>query len=198
MRTAGINFDRINGTTWASSFAYYAFFALVPLLLLMLTIGTDVATSFMGAADAKKKVFEFIITNVPMSGSSQQTVAETLTGIIASRGQIGVAALLVLLWSAMGFFQSLVSAVNAAWGNEPLNWWKLPLRNLLMVGVLLSALALGVILPALLRIAQNFLSWGGGVGGSGVRHPGGVGARGGGCSTAFCCSTSWPRASARE
>ena len=161
VKTAGINFDRINGTTWASSFAYYAFFALVPLLLLVLTLGTDVATSFLGAADAKRKVFDFIINNVPRSGTSQQTVAATLTGIVASRGRIGALALLVLLWSALSFFQSLVSAVNAAWDEEPLNWWKLPLRNLLMVGVLLSALALGVILPALLRIAQNFLSWGG-------------------------------------
>ena len=131
------------------------------MLLLLLTVGTDVAASFIGATTAKKKAFEFIISNVPMTGDSQKMVADTLQGVIQSRGQIGVAALCVLLWSAMGFFQSLVSAVNEAWGNHPLNWWKLPLKNLLMVGVLLSALALGVILPALLKIAQHFLSWGG-------------------------------------
>lgn len=161
VKMAGDNFNRINGTTWASSFAYYAFFALVPLLLLLLTVGTDVAAHFMGQAVARQRAFDFITTNVPMSGESQKTVAETLHGVMASRGQIGAAALVVLLWSAMGFFQSLVSAVNEAWGNEPLNWWKLPLKNLLMVGVLVSALLLGVVLPAALRIAQHFATWGG-------------------------------------
>ena len=53
-KTAVDNFNRINGTTWASSFAYYAFFALVPLLLLLLTVGTDVAAKFMGAATARR------------------------------------------------------------------------------------------------------------------------------------------------
>lgn len=161
VKTATDNFNRINGTVWASSFAYYAFFALVPLLLLLLTIGTDVAAHFIGAGEAKRRAFDFIITNVPMSGDSQKTVAETLRGVMASRGQIGAVAFVVLLWSAMGFFQSLVCAVNEAWGNHPLNWWKLPLKNLLMVGVLLSALALGIILPAVLKILSHFITWGG-------------------------------------
>ena len=160
VKTAASNFDRINGTTWASSFAYYAFFALIPLLLLLLTVGTDVMINFLGPS-AKDTVLNYIISNVPLSGQSQMVVAQTLQGIIKSRGQIGVAALVVLLWSASSFFQSLVSAVNAAWGNPPLNWWKLPLKSLLMLAVLASALALGILLPALLRIAQNFLSWGG-------------------------------------
>ena len=161
VKTAAVNFSDINGTTWASSFAYYAFFALVPLLLLLLTIGTDVTMNFIGPAKAKDTVLHYIVSNVPMSGDSQKMVAQTLTGVIASRGQIGAVAFVVLLWSATGFFQSLVSAVNEAWGNHPLNWWKLPLKSLLMLGVLASALVLGVILPALLKIAQNFLSWGG-------------------------------------
>ncbi len=160
-RMAGANFARINGTNWSASFAYYAFFALVPMLLLLLTIGTDVAARFMGEEQAKAKVFEIVINNVPLGEAGRQTVATTVQGVMKSRGKIGFLALAGLLWSALGFFQSLVSAVNESWGNHPLNWWKLPLKNLLMVGVLLSALALGVILPALLKIAQGFLSWGG-------------------------------------
>ncbi len=161
VKTAGVNFSRINGTNWSASFAYYAFFALVPMLVLLLTIGTDVAARFIGEQHAQDKAFEFVISNVPMGAEGQRTISETLHGIMKSRGRIGAIALIGLLWSTLGFFQSLVSAVNEAWGNHPLNWWKLPLKNLLMVGVLLSALALGVILPALLTIAKRFVTWGG-------------------------------------
>ncbi len=41
--------------------------------------------------------------------------------------------------------------MNQAWGVEPLNWWKLPLKNLTMVGVLASALLLGNVIPAVLK-----------------------------------------------
>lgn len=161
IKLAGLNFSRINGTNWAASFAYYAFFALVPILLLVLTVGTDVAARFQGEREAQAKVFDFVLANVPLGAAGQQMIAETIQGVMKSRGQIGVIALAGLLWSSLGFFQSLVSSINEAWGNHPLNWWKLPLKNLLMIGVLFSALALGVILPAMLKIVQGFLTWGG-------------------------------------
>ena len=161
VRMAGANFSKIDGTTWSSSFAYYAFFALVPILVLLLTLGTEVAASFVGMEKAKHAAFDFVLANVPMAADGQKMLANTLEGVIHARGKIGVIAFLGLLWSSLGFFQSLVGAINAAWGTEPLNWWKLPLKNLQMVGVLLSALAVGVIVPALLKIAQSFLNWGG-------------------------------------
>lgn len=160
-KAAGTNFSRIEGTTWASSFAYYAFFALVPLLLLLLTVGTDVAAHFIGEEAAKDKAFRFIVGSVPLGASGQRTIADTLHGIMESRGKIGVVALVGLLWSSLGFFQAMVGAINAAWNTEPLSWWRLPLKNLEMIGVLLSALAVGIVVPAVLKIAQGFLNWGG-------------------------------------
>ena len=69
-------------------------------------------------------------------------------------------AIVGLLWSSLGFFQSLVSAINQAWGQQPLNWWKLPLQNLKMLGILLSALLLGTILPAILGTVDGYHSFG--------------------------------------
>ena len=115
LKMAGANFSKIDGTTWSSSFAYYAFFALVPILLLLLTLGTDVAASFIGMKNAKAAAFNFILSNVPMAADGQQMLSSTLQGIIDSRGQIGVVAFVGLLWSSLGFFQSLVGAINAAW-----------------------------------------------------------------------------------
>ena len=88
-------------------------------------------------------------------------ISTTLQGVLDSRGKIGLIALLGVLWSSLGFFQSIVSAVNQAWNLEPLNWWKLPLRNLMMVGVLASALLLGNVLPAVLKIVEGYMKFAG-------------------------------------
>ena len=160
-KTAGVNFVDINGTIWSASFAYYAFFSLVPLLLLMVTVTTDVAARFVGEQAARARAFDYIVRNVdtylPVSFSVQETIHSTVRGVMDARGKIGVVALVGLIWSGMGFFQSLVSAINQAWGHHPLNWWKLPLKNLLMLGVLLSALLLGVVVPAILKITFSMV-----------------------------------------
>jgi YihY family inner membrane protein len=161
---AGNNFSQINGTTWSASFAYYAFFALFPLLLLLVTIGTDVAARFVGEQHAATLAFNYIVGNVerymPMDPQDRQTIRHTVQGVLAARGQIGLVALLGFLWSSLGFFQALVSAINQAWGDPSLAWWKLPLKNLTMLGVLLSAFLLGVLAPAILNIVERFLTFG--------------------------------------
>ena len=86
-------------------------------------------------------------------------ISSTLQGVLDARGQIGLVALAGVLWSSLGFFQSLVSAINQAWKLEPLNWWKLPLKNLMMVGVLASALLLGNVLPVILKTVQGYMTF---------------------------------------
>ena len=153
------NFSDINGTNWSASFAYYAFFALLPMLLLLVTLFTDVATRFVGEQAAKQRAFSYIVTNIPMGSEGRQMISSTLQGVLAARGKIGLVAVIGLLWSALGFFQSLVSAVNQAWKAEPPNWWRLPLKNLTMVGVLASALLLGNVLPAVLKTVQGYVTF---------------------------------------
>ncbi len=164
-KKAGLNFSDINGTVWSASFAYYAFFSLVPLLLLLLTLGTDVAARIVGEKGARDAAFDHIVPYVdkvlPVDYAVQETIHTTVRGVMDARGKLGLIAFVSLIWSGMGFFQSLVSAINQAWGHHPLNWWKLPLKSLLMLGVLLSALLLGVVGPAILKIVQKFFPFGG-------------------------------------
>lgn len=165
LKASGETFGAINGTAWSASFAYYAFFALFPLLLLLVTLSTDVAARFVGEQQARAQAFHYVVgkaeTFMPLSQQDQQMIANTVAGVLQARGQIGFVASLGLLWSSLGFFQALVSGVNQAWGGKALNWWKLPLKNLLMVGVLASALALGVIAPAILKIVQGYVAFAG-------------------------------------
>ncbi len=159
LKTAGELFSDINGTVWAASFSYYAFFALVPLAILLVTLSTDFAARFIGEQAAQAKAFDYITSNIPLGGQARDLLGSTLHGVLQSRGKIGLVALVGLLWSSLGFFQSLVSSVNQAFRQQPISWWKLPLKNLTMLGVLVSALLLGNVLPVVLKTVQGYLAF---------------------------------------
>ena len=162
LKVAVDNFLTIDGTTWSASFAYYAFFALFPLLLVFVTIGTDVATRVYGKDKAQQQAYAWTVDKVeaymPLSKADQVTIHSTIEQAIKARGSIGGIALVGLLWSSLGFFQALVSAINKAWGNKPLNWWKLPLKNLTMLAILASMLLLGVVAPAILKTVLAYIA----------------------------------------
>ena len=158
-KTAGDLFNDINGTVWAASFSYYAFFALVPMIVLLVTLATDIAARYVGEHDAPGLAFRYIVANIPLGGEGRELISSTIRGVLQSRGKIGLVALIGLLWSSLGFFQSLVSSVNQAFRQQPLNWWKLPLRSLMMLGVLVSALFLGNVLPIILKTVQGYLTF---------------------------------------
>ena len=158
LKRAVDHFNAINGTVWSASFAYYAFFALVPLMLLLVTIATDVVARGHGGPSADQ-AFTNIVADIPLGTEGRRMIAATLMGVMQSRGKIGLVAIIGLLWSSLGFFQSLVSAINQAWGQDPLNWWKLPLQNLKMLGILLSALLLGTLLPLILSTVEGYHSF---------------------------------------
>jgi YihY family inner membrane protein len=67
---------------------------------------------------------------------------------------------LVLIWSALRFSQALVIGVNRAWELADYNWWKLPLKNLLMIGIVVSAIALGLVTPLAFDRLAELLAWG--------------------------------------
>ncbi len=147
-------FDRINGALWASSFSYYAFFALFPLLAFLVSC----AAHFTDAHTAFHRISEFAGGFMPLDAKDQAAVRHTVDGVFTARGQVGLIALLGLFWSSIGFFQAAVGAVNAAWGQPTLNWWHLPLKNLLMLTVLSSAVMLGIIFLSVLKAVSSLNS----------------------------------------
>ena len=153
------HFSAINGTVWSASFAYYAFFALVPLMLLVVTVATDIVARAHRGLTADQ-AFAQIVADIPLGSDGRRMIAATLMGVMQSRGKLSLVAVVGLLWSSLGFFQSLVAAINQAWGQDPLNWWKLPLQNLKMLGILLSALLLGTVLPVVLSTVEGYHSFG--------------------------------------
>ena len=140
-------FFEIEGGRRAASFAYYALFSLVPLFALLLTIGSAFVPPdhVVGAAE---KFF-------PIESGQQEMVWRMADSLHRARGGIGLAALLVLIWGSMRFFQTLVQGVNHAWHHTSMPWWKLSLKNLLMMAVLASAMGIGLVAPVILQAALH-------------------------------------------
>jgi len=145
-------FLEINGTLWAASFSYYAFFALFPLLALMISI----AAQFMDPGQAFRYINQFAEKFMPLDEQGREAISGTVNAVFNARGKVGVISSLGLLWSAIGFFQAIVGAVNAAWRQPQPNWWRMPLVNLTMLGFFVSAVVLGILFITALDAALRY------------------------------------------
>ncbi len=132
----------------AALMAYYAFFALIPLLLVFVTI---LGFVFHGNASIQKTIADSTVSHFPIIGKDLRT--KSLTGSATSL-VIGVA---VLLWAGLGVTNAARNAFDKAWAvpfkNRP-NFFTGRLRGLGLVatlGVLLviSSVASGIVTSGL-------------------------------------------------
>ena len=136
-------FSRIEAEERAAAFAYYAFFALFPLLALILTAGT----LFVAPTD----VIHLLEKIAPIAADQQGFIWQTVATLEKERGSITLISLAILTWTSMRFFHALVRGVNQAWDLQPIPWWQMPLKNLMMVATITSALLIGILAPAVLQ-----------------------------------------------
>lgn len=147
-------YSDIDGNQRAAAFAYYSLLAIFPLILLLVSIGT---MFFSGdPEDIRKTILGFINEYAPVGATQENAVLSTVETVIKTRGSASVIALLGLAWTSLRFFQALVRGVNRAWGTVEFVWWKVPIKNFFMIGVLASALLLGVIMPLILQGITSF------------------------------------------
>lgn len=107
---AAARFWEIDGDQRAAAFAYYAFFALFPLILIFVTVGS----LFINRGQAAKEIIAYAESYVPLTAGMKHSVFNIVAGVVNVRGQAGVVALAVLFWVALGFFSALIRAVNRA------------------------------------------------------------------------------------
>jgi YihY family inner membrane protein len=143
-------FSEIDAEQRAAAFAYYAIFSLIPLLTLLLSVGS----MFFAPAEVKSAIGDFI----PPDSPAQDTLWKMIDSLQQARGSVSIVSLVILTWSSLKFFQALVRAINRAWHTEEHAWWQLPLKNLGMLGIIGSGFALGLVLPALIQGAAKVLA----------------------------------------
>lgn len=142
-----------DGEQRAASFAYYAFFALFPLILLFVSIGSV----FVDKKEVASAVVRFVGSYIPMGFDGENAVIQTINGVITSWKGAGAIALAAIVWSALGLFHAMVRGVNRAWGTLEYPWYRLPFKNMLMVCIVGSALLIGVVAPAIVDAVEAFV-----------------------------------------
>ena len=143
-----------DGELRAASFAYYAFFALFPLVLLFVSLGSWVLQG--NEEEVTRKILAVAEDYIPVTQNGENLIASTIEGVVHSRGTAGLVAVLALVWSSLRFFQALVMGVNQAWGMEAYSWWRLPIKNLGMVLITASTLFLGVVTPVVMKAIETY------------------------------------------
>lgn len=148
-----VKYDETDGEQRAASFAYYALFSLLPLMVLLITIGSR----FLGNREqATNEVFRLMNEYLALDLGSSGQVRVTVESFMQSRLGSGLISAAIVVWCALRFFQSLVHGVNKAWGTKEYTWWRLPLKNMLMISILTSALLIGIVAPAVLNSIERF------------------------------------------
>jgi Ca2+-transporting ATPase len=129
------------------------FCSLFPLMVLFVTI----ASSFVDRDRAGKEAIAYMENYVPISGEVQRHIFDAIGGVIKARQQAGAVAFLILVWAARQSFTTLICATNRAWGTADYNWWRLPLKSLVLLGMTVGAVLLGMAAPVLMRLAKGWL-----------------------------------------
>src|SRR5215218_6623923 len=91
-----VKYDETDGEQRAASFAYYAFFSLFPLILLLITVGT----TFLGNQDrAAKEIIGYVGGFIPIESTEANVIIKTINGVVRSRGSAGLISFAALAWS---------------------------------------------------------------------------------------------------
>lgn len=152
IRCAASRYTSINGPQWAGALAHYAFFSLFPLIILSVAVGS----AFVERSEATATIVGFIETYLPIGAQRQRYVFDTVSGVIDARGSAGAIALITLAWATTRSLSLMIRIVNRAWRLEATAWWRLPLKGLTFLVLVIALVPIGIIVPALL---QKLSAW---------------------------------------
>lgn len=131
-----VRFLNSDNLTYASSISFYALLSLFPLFLLLFSILGSATTD----ESSRVQVFNFVLRYFPRQFDFISTQVDAFR---QQRVQMGLAASLLMVWSALGVFGAITTAVNYAWRVERQpNYFKHKLVAFLMLvaaGLLLLA-----------------------------------------------------------
>jgi YihY family inner membrane protein len=139
LRRAIARFSRANGPEAASSLAYFGFFALFPLFLLLFSL----AGFLVESEQAFLQVYRFVRAVFPVQ---QEVIQQLLQDLVNVRGTVGLLGLLGAFWSSSGLFNVLVHNINRAWSETvTINPFRHRLLALGIVGILTVLLLLSLL-----------------------------------------------------
>lgn len=134
----------------AAGMAYYAFFSLFPLFLVLIAVGSF----FLESEQVYSQVLNIVEEAIPVS---QQLIQTNLDRVLEARGQIGLIALLGLIFSASGFFSGLAHNINLAWReSERRIFFEKRLVAISMIAIILGLLIFSLVFETITGVFSNY------------------------------------------
>ncbi len=106
--TTAVTFTKSRATQAAAALAYYTFFSIFPLMLLLILAGSY----FIDRQSVMQRVTQLVQSALPIS---QQFIVQNLQQVLKQRAAVGIFVLVSLLWSASNMFGNLAYHINMAW-----------------------------------------------------------------------------------
>lgn len=153
IRLARARWAEVDGDQRAAAFAYYLLLSLLPLAFLLVSAGS----LFVERSVATREVVQWVNHYIPLTSEQTRAAETNIRGVLEARGKINIAAFPLLVWGALKFLRTLIRSTNRIWHSPNYNWWRLPLRSLGLLGITVSAVLLGVLVPGGARLAQRWL-----------------------------------------
>lgn len=146
LRDAITSFSRNRSAEAAASMAYYIFFSLFPLALVLVAIGGFL----LRTPAAYQEAINAITRAIPVSPS---LIERNVSQVLAQRGPIGLIGLAGMIWSVSGTLVAVTHNINRAWPQaQARNFWEGRLLGLGMLGVIILLLVLYLASTAFLSI----------------------------------------------
>ena len=94
----------------SAGMAFYGFFSLFPLLLILVAYGG----SFLESAEAQSQILELLVSIFPFSG---ELIERNIEQVLNIRGSVSALSTIALAWSGSAIFAILARNINRAWTN---------------------------------------------------------------------------------
>ncbi len=143
-----------DGNDGAAAFAYYLLLSFLPLVILLVTT----ASLFVERDMATQAVVQWVKNYVPLTGEQEHSAVGSISGMLATRGEISLVAIPLLFWSSLQFLNVLIRITNRLWQSPSFNWWRLPLKSLALFGIMVSAVLIGILVPGVARMFHEWLA----------------------------------------
>ena len=138
----------------AAASAYYLLLSFLPLVILLVAAGS----LFVERDVATQQVVQWVNHYIPLTSRQEHSAVTAIGGVLATRGQISLVAIPLLFWSSLQFLSVLIRTTNRLWHSPTYNWWRLPLKSLALLGITVSAVLIGILLPGMARMFREWLA----------------------------------------
>mgnify|MGYP001815787807 CR=1 FL=1 len=134
----------------AASTAFFTVFAIFPLLIVIVAIGSY----FIDGAQLKNQIIQLVEFAIPVY---QDFVFTNIERVFNQREAVGIVALISLAWSATGMFTSFIRNINRAWPKAKIrSFLHGRAMGFLLIGALFALLVIASVTTTFLSLLARY------------------------------------------